>query len=58
MKVKISVKPSEELLPQIEALTGRFGNRWAVIEKAIRDFFAVDAKRRRDVEDMEILNRR
>jgi Arc/MetJ-type ribon-helix-helix transcriptional regulator len=58
MKVKISVKLSEELLPQIEALTGRFGNRSAMIEKAIRDFLAVEAKRRRDIQDMEILNRR
>jgi Arc/MetJ-type ribon-helix-helix transcriptional regulator len=58
MKVKIPVTLSEELLPQIDQLTGRFGNRSAVIEKAIRDFLAVESKRRRDVEDMEILNRR
>jgi Arc/MetJ-type ribon-helix-helix transcriptional regulator len=58
MKVKTSVTLSEELLPQIDQLTDRFGNRSAVIEKAIRDFLAVEAKRRRDIQDMEILNRR
>jgi Arc/MetJ-type ribon-helix-helix transcriptional regulator len=58
MKVKTSVTLSEELLPQIDKLTDRFGNRSAVIEKAIRDFLAVEAKRRRDIQDMEILNRR
>jgi Arc/MetJ-type ribon-helix-helix transcriptional regulator len=58
MKVKTSVTLSEELLPQIDELSGRFGNRSAVIEKAIRDFLAVEAKRRRDIQDMEILNRR
>jgi Arc/MetJ-type ribon-helix-helix transcriptional regulator len=58
MKVKTSVTLSEELLPKIDELTDRFGNRSAVIEKAIRDFLAVEAKRRRDIQDMEILNRR
>jgi Arc/MetJ-type ribon-helix-helix transcriptional regulator len=58
MKVKISVTLSEELIPQIDTLTGRFRNRSAVIEKAIRDLLAVIAKRRRDTEDPEILSRR
>jgi Arc/MetJ-type ribon-helix-helix transcriptional regulator len=58
MKVKISVTLSDELLPQIDALIGLFGNRSAVIEKAIRDLLAVEAKRRRDIRDIEILSRR
>lgn len=58
MKVKITVTLSNELLPQIDTLVVRFGNRSAVIEKAIRDFLAFEAKRRRDIQDVEILNRR
>jgi Arc/MetJ-type ribon-helix-helix transcriptional regulator len=58
MKVKTSVTLSEELLPQIDELSGRFGNRSAVIEKAVRDLLALEAKRTRDIQDMEIFNRR
>jgi hypothetical protein len=42
----------------MDRLAGRFGNRAAVIEKAICDHIAVSEKRRRDTEDPEILNRR
>jgi len=56
MRVKISVTLSDELLPQIDALTGLFGNRSALIEKAIRDLLAVEAKRRRDIRDIETVS--
>jgi hypothetical protein len=35
-----------------------YGTRSALIEQAVRDFLAVQAKRTRDVRDLEILNRR
>jgi metal-responsive CopG/Arc/MetJ family transcriptional regulator len=34
------------------------GNRSALIERAIRDFLSAQAKRKRDSQDLEILDRR
>ncbi len=58
MKIKTSITLSEDLIREIDELSGRFGNRSALIEKAIRDFLTAEAKRRRDLQDIEILNRR
>ena len=58
MKIKTSITLSEDLIREIDELSGRFGNRSALIEKAIRDFLTADAKRRRDLQDIEIINRR
>ncbi|MBW1785990.1 MAG: hypothetical protein JRK53_05130 [Deltaproteobacteria bacterium] len=57
MKVKTSISLSQELVRQIDGLTDQYGNRSAVIEKAIRDFLAAEAKRKRDRSDLDILNR-
>lgn len=58
MKVKTSITLSEDLIKKIDELSRQYGNRSALIEKAIRDFLTTEAKRRRDIQDMEILNRR
>jgi metal-responsive CopG/Arc/MetJ family transcriptional regulator len=58
MKVKTSVTLSEDLIKKIDELSHQYGNRSALIEKAVCDFLTTEAKRRRDIQDMEILNRR
>jgi len=58
MKVKTSITLSEDLVQRIDELSGQYGNRSALIERAIRDFLSVQQKRRRDFKDLEILNRR
>ena len=56
MKVKASVTLSEDLMSQIDTLSGRYGNRSAFIEQAVRHFLAVEAQRTRDAQDLDILN--
>ena len=58
VKIKTSVTLSEELIQQIDALSSQYGTRSALIEQAVRDFLAARAKRTRDAQDLEILNRR
>jgi metal-responsive CopG/Arc/MetJ family transcriptional regulator len=58
MKVKTSITLSAELLHQIDALASQYGTRSALIEQAVRDFLAAQAKRTREAQDLEILNRR
>lgn len=58
MKIKTSITLSEELISEIDELSSQYGNRSLLIERAIRDFLAAEAKRKRDLQDIEILNRR
>lgn len=58
MKVKTSISLSQDLVRQIDGLTDQYGNRSAVIERAIRHFLAAQARRKRDAQDLDILNRR
>ena len=58
MKVKTSISLSQDLVRQIDALAGRYGNRSLLIERAIREFLASRAKRTRDLKDLDILNSR
>jgi len=57
MKVKTSVTLSEDRMHQIDALSGRYGTRSALIEQAVRDFLAATGQRQRDKQDLEILKR-
>jgi metal-responsive CopG/Arc/MetJ family transcriptional regulator len=57
MKIKTSITLSESIMQEIDKLSSRYGNRSALIERAIRDFLSAEAKRRRDREDEEILIR-
>jgi metal-responsive CopG/Arc/MetJ family transcriptional regulator len=58
MKVKTSITLSAELVRQIDALASQYGTRSALIEQAVREFLAAQAKRTREAQDLEILNRR
>lgn len=58
MKVKTSVTLSEDLVRAMDDLSSQYGNRSALVEQAIRDFLAAEAKRQRDARDFEILNQR
>jgi len=58
MKIKTSITLSKEILDEIDQLSDRYGNRSILIEQATRDFLASLAKRNRDFQDSEILNRR
>ncbi len=57
MKVKTSITLSEEIFRRIDELSEQYGNRSALIEKAVRVFLDEEARRRRDAEDLEIINR-
>jgi len=57
MKIKTSVTLSEDLLEKLDRLAGPRRNRSAVIERAVRDFVASQARRLRDARDLEILDR-
>jgi len=57
MKIKTSITLSEEIIREIDELSSQYGNRSVLIEQAIRDFLAAEAKRRRELQDIEILNR-
>lgn len=57
MKVKTSVTLSEDLVREMDDVSSQYGNRSALVEQAVRDFLAAAAKRRRDAQDLEILNR-
>ena len=58
MKVNTSVTLSEELVREMDDLSSQYGNRSALVEQAIREFLIAEARRRRDAQDLEILNRR
>ena len=58
MKVKTSITLSASLIQEIDALSSKYGNRSALIEKAVRVLIAAEAKRERDLNDLRILNNR
>ncbi len=57
MKVKTSITLPGDLVSQIDALSGRYGNRSAFIEKAVRNLIDTETRRERDLKDLEILNK-
>ena len=57
MKIKTSITLSEEVLLEIDKISGESRNRSAFIEIAIRDFLKKRAKKIRDDRDLEILNK-
>jgi metal-responsive CopG/Arc/MetJ family transcriptional regulator len=56
MKVKTSITLSEDLLAQIDQLLGGRGSRSAILEQALREFLANRKRRKRDAQDLKILN--
>ena len=57
MKIKTSITLSEEVLREIDQISGESRNRSAFIENAIQDYLKKRAKKIRDDRDLEILNR-
>lgn len=57
MKIKTSITLSEDIIKEIDKISKQYGNRSLLIERAIRDFLAAEAKLRLNLHDMEILNR-
>lgn len=58
MKVKTSITISEELLHSIDELLGRQKNMSEFIEKAVWDFIEKQIRKKRDMEDLKILNKK
>jgi metal-responsive CopG/Arc/MetJ family transcriptional regulator len=58
MKIKTSITLAEELVRNIDSLSGARKNRSEFIEKAVMDYIEKQAKRKRDMADFDILNRK
>ncbi|MCC6542996.1 MAG: ribbon-helix-helix protein, CopG family [Nitrospirae bacterium] len=58
MKVKTSITISEELIKSIDELFSEQKNRSEFIEEAVRDFIKRQTERKRDLEDLNILNKK
>ena len=57
MKVKTSITISKEIIKEIDELSSQYGSRSVLIEQAIREFLDAEARRRRDLQDIDILDR-
>jgi metal-responsive CopG/Arc/MetJ family transcriptional regulator len=58
MKVKISVTLSDSLLAEIDRHAGRGANRSEFIETAVRCYIAALVRRKQNLRDLAIINRR
>jgi len=58
MKIKTSITLSEELIQSIDELFGGRINRSEFIEKAVKDYVERQAQRKKDLQDLEILNKK
>jgi len=56
MKVKTSITLSEELVQSIDGLSGKQRTRSEFIEEAVRDYLERLTRRKRDEEDLAILD--
>ena len=57
MKVRTSITLSKDIVEKIDSLAASYGNRSALIEKAVRDLIAAREKLDRDQNDLEIINK-
>lgn len=57
MKIKTSVTLSEEIVYRLDQLVGPGGNRSAILERALAAYLTEEERRRRDAQDLEILDR-
>ncbi|MGQ9571112.1 MAG: ribbon-helix-helix domain-containing protein [Thermodesulfovibrionales bacterium] len=57
MKVKTSITLSAELIQSIDELFGGRKNRSEFIEKAVRDYVERQTQIKRDLRDLDILNK-
>lgn len=58
MKVKTSITLSEDLIQSIDAFSGGQKNRSELIEEAVRDYLYRQARMKRDLKDLAILNKK
>jgi len=58
MKIKTSVTLSDSLLAQIDRHAGRGANRSEFIETAVRSYIAALVRRKQNLRDLAIINRR
>jgi len=58
MKTKTSVTISEEVLRDVDALSGPRSNRSEFIETAVKRFVEHLRRQRRNADDLQIINRR
>jgi metal-responsive CopG/Arc/MetJ family transcriptional regulator len=58
MKIKTSITLSEELVQSIDELLGVQKNMSEFIEKAVRDYVERQTQRKRDLHDLDILNKK
>jgi len=58
MKIKTSITLSEELLHSIDESIGRQKNMSEFVEKAAWDFLQRQERKKRDMADLEILNKK
>lgn len=56
MKVKTSITLSDDLMQSIDTFSGGQKNRSDFIEKAVRDYLERQARSKRDLDDLAILN--
>jgi metal-responsive CopG/Arc/MetJ family transcriptional regulator len=57
MKVKTSITLSKDILSQIDQYAEGANNRSAFIELAVRTYLELVKRKKRDQQDLEILNR-
>ncbi|MGH9463899.1 MAG: ribbon-helix-helix protein, CopG family [Vicinamibacteria bacterium] len=57
MKRKISITLSEDVLETVDRMTPEGGSRSDAIERLLRDRFARDVRKTRDLKDLEAINR-
>lgn len=57
MKHKTSITLSEDVLELLDRMTPEGGSRSETIERLLRDRFARDARKTRDLKDLEAINR-
>ena len=58
MKMKTSITLSEDLIQSIDEFSGGRKNRSELIERALRDYLDRQARLKRDLEDLAILNKK
>ena len=56
MKRKTSVTLAPHVVKAVDGLAGKGGNRSAVIERAVRELIAREAKRERDARELKIID--
>lgn len=58
MKIKTSITLSDELIKDIDEIFGKTRNRSEFIENVLRDFIRKRAQKKRDLKDIDILNKK